>query len=73
MLIDAMPGLRRVVAQASMAGLPTPALHAALSWFDTIRHGRGTANMIQGQRDYFGAHSFKRLDKDGDFHGPWSG
>ena len=63
--------LRRVVAKATLAGLPVPALSSAVSWYDEIRQPRGTANMIQGQRDYFGAHGFGRLDKDGQFHGPW--
>ena len=64
-------GLRRVVAAAVLQGLPVPALSAALSWFDTIRQARGTTDLIQAQRDFFGAHSFKRIDMDGDHHGPW--
>jgi len=70
-LLEKMPALRRVVAQAVLAGLPVPALSSAISWFDEIRQARGTADMIQGQRDFFGAHSFLRLDKDGAHHGPW--
>ena len=64
--------LRHVVAQASLSGLPVPALAAGLTWFDIMRTGRSTANMIQGLRDYFGAHGFERMD-DGtkDQHGPW--
>ena len=64
-------GLRRVVAAAVLQGLPVPALSSALSWFDTIRQARGTTDLIQAQRDFFGAHSFKRTDMDGDHHGPW--
>ena len=64
--------LRRIVAEAALAGLPTPALSAALNYFDNYRQARGTANLIQAQRDFFGAHGFKRLDAEGDFHGPWS-
>ncbi|MEO1274882.1 MAG: NADP-dependent phosphogluconate dehydrogenase [Pseudomonadota bacterium] len=64
--------LRRVVAAASLAGHPMPALSAGLSYFDTMRTARGTANMIQGQRDFFGLHGFERLDKDGAHHGPWA-
>jgi 6-phosphogluconate dehydrogenase len=64
--------LRKVVAEAALAGLPTPALSAALNYFDGYRQARGTANLIQAQRDFFGAHGFKRLDAEGDFHGPWS-
>lgn len=68
----ASTALRDVVAKAALAGLPTPALAAALSYFDGYRQARGTANLIQAQRDFFGAHGFKRIDKEGDFHGPWS-
>ena len=65
--------LRRVVGAGAGAGIAVPALSAALAYFDTMRTARGTANMIQGQRDYFGWHGFVRLD-DGteDRHGPWA-
>lgn len=63
--------LRRVVSAAAINGLPVPALSNALSYFDMMRTGRSTANMIQGQRDFFGAHSFERLDSAGSHHGPW--
>lgn len=67
-----MPALRRVVLAAIGAGLQVPAMSSALAYFDMITQARGTANMIQAQRDYFGAHGFERLDRDGhDFHGPW--
>ena len=46
-------------------------MSAALSWFDTIRLARGFTDLTQGQRDYFGAHSFRRLDEEGAHHGPW--
>ncbi|MCB5198048.1 NADP-dependent phosphogluconate dehydrogenase [Loktanella sp. TSTF-M6] len=65
--------LRQVVAQAALHGLPMPALSSGLAYFDAMRTARGTADMIQGQRDYFGRHGFMRLDRDGtDFHGPWA-
>jgi 6-phosphogluconate dehydrogenase len=48
-----------------------PALSAALGYFDAFRQARGTANLIQGQRDYFGAHGFERTDAEGLHHGPW--
>jgi len=65
--------LRKVVAEASLRGVPVPALASALAYFDYARTARTTANMIQGQRDFFGAHGFERTDKDGkDFHGPWA-
>ncbi|MEP5758012.1 MAG: NADP-dependent phosphogluconate dehydrogenase [Litoreibacter sp.] len=67
------PALRKVVSQALAHGLPVPALSAGLTYFDMMRTKRSTANMIQGQRDFFGLHSFERLDKDGaGFHGPWA-
>jgi 6-phosphogluconate dehydrogenase len=64
--------LRAVVAQAALAGVPVPAVGAALAYFDTMRSARTTANLIQGQRDFFGAHGFARLDRQGTHHGPWS-
>jgi 6-phosphogluconate dehydrogenase len=49
-----------------------PSLAASLAWYDSVRQARGTANLIQGQRDFFGAHGFARIDKPGKFHGDWS-
>jgi len=67
-----VPALRSVVAKALMAGHAVPALAAALTYFDAMRTGRGTANMLQAQRDFFGAHGFERVDRDEpDQHGPW--
>lgn len=72
-LSETIGALRAVVIAASGAGLPVPAMAAALSYFDTMRQARGTANMIQGQRDYFGLHGFVRLDTGAkDQHGPWA-
>ena len=65
-------GLRHVVSLAALAGTPAPALSAALSYFDMMRTARSTANMLQAQRDYFGRHTFQRVDKDGAFSGPWA-
>ncbi len=65
--------LRHVVATGVSKGIPMPALSNALAYFDTVRTGRTTANLLQGQRDFFGAHGFERTDKDGKgFHGPWA-
>ena len=64
--------LRQVVGGAVQAGLPVPSLAASLAWYDSVRQARGTANLIQGQRDFFGAHGFARIDKPGKFHGDWS-
>ena len=71
MMKEAHPALRRTVARAAEAGLPTPALASALGYFDSYRLGRGTSNLIQAQRDFFGAHGFERIDAPGAFHGPW--
>ncbi|MBR2688284.1 MAG: NADP-dependent phosphogluconate dehydrogenase [Aquamicrobium sp.] len=68
---EAHPALRRVVALATEAGAPVPALSSALAYFDSYRQGRGTSNLIQAQRDFFGAHGFERIDEAGAFHGPW--
>lgn len=63
--------LGATVADAARVGLPVPALSAALSYFDSYRQDSGTANLIQAQRDFFGAHGFERIDKAGDHHGSW--
>ncbi len=67
-----VPALRRVVAAGALHGLPCPALSSGLAWFDMMRTARGTANMIQAQRDFFGLHGFKRLDGLDHPHGPWA-
>lgn len=64
-------GLRKVAVVAQGAALPVPALGAALAYFDTLSTARVSANMLQAQRDYFGAHSFERVDREGAHHGPW--
>jgi 6-phosphogluconate dehydrogenase len=66
-----LPSLRRVVSAAALHGHAMPALSAGLAWFDAMRTTRGTANMIQAQRDFFGAHGFDRLDGADSHHGPW--
>ncbi|MCO5073423.1 MAG: NADP-dependent phosphogluconate dehydrogenase [Rhizobiaceae bacterium] len=71
MMKGASPSLRRVVAISAEAGLPMPALGSALAYFDGYRQGRGTSNVIQAQRDFFGAHGFERMDEPGAHHGPW--
>ena len=70
-LEDSLPALRQVVAEATWQGHPLPALAQGLIWFDMMRTARGTANMIQAQRDFFGAHGFERLDGRDEPHGPW--
>ncbi len=72
MLGECDAALRFVVSSAVNAGLPVPALASALAYFDSYRRGRGTANLIQAQRDFFGAHGFRRIDDPADGqHGPW--
>ena len=71
MMQEATPALRHIVARGAQDALPLPALSSALNYFDSYRQARGTANLIQAQRDFFGAHGFKRFDAEGDFHGPW--
>ncbi|MDP9136720.1 MAG: NADP-dependent phosphogluconate dehydrogenase [Pseudomonadota bacterium] len=66
-------GLRRLVAAAALAGIPLPAFSAALASFDSSRTAQSAANLLQGQRDFFGAHGFERTDRPGvESHGPWS-
>lgn len=60
-----LPGWRKVVSAAASAGFATPGLSASLAWFDTISTARGSAAMIQAQRDYFGAHTYERSDNPG--------
>lgn len=71
MMKDTHMALRHVVAESARTGSPVPALSSALSYFDSYRQGRGTANLIQAQRDFFGAHGFERVGEVGMHHGPW--
>ena len=71
MLKDSLPALRSVVARAIEAGHPVPALAAALGFLDTMTRARGTTDLIQAQRDFFGMHGFERVDGGKDRHGPW--
>ena len=70
-LRECLPALRAVVAAAVQAGHPVPAFSAALAWIDTMAQGRGTTDLIQAQRDFFGRHGFVRLGGDAGSHGPW--
>ncbi|WP_100331494.1 NADP-dependent phosphogluconate dehydrogenase [Bacillus xiapuensis] len=63
--------LREVIAIAVKAGIPVPALSAALSYYDSYRTASLPANLIQAQRDYFGAHTYERIDQEGIFHTEW--
>lgn len=66
-------GWRRVVLTAQACGVPVSAMSAALSHFDSLTSPYLPANLVQGQRDYFGAHTYQRVDRDGVFHADWQG
>jgi 6-phosphogluconate dehydrogenase len=63
---------RRVVKTAIDRGVPTPAFSSSLAYYDGYRRARGPANLIQGLRDYFGAHTYHRVDREGAFHTRWA-
>jgi 6-phosphogluconate dehydrogenase len=64
---------RRVVADAARSGVPTPAFSSSLAYFDALRRDRLPAALIQGLRDNFGAHTYRRVDEEGTFHTEWAG
>ncbi|MGV0383978.1 NADP-dependent phosphogluconate dehydrogenase [Corynebacterium sp. 22_2729] len=64
---------RRVVILATQLGLPVPVFASSLSYYDSLRAERLPAALIQGQRDFFGAHTYRRTDREGSFHTLWSG
>ncbi|MBL7111280.1 MAG: NADP-dependent phosphogluconate dehydrogenase, partial [Bacteroidales bacterium] len=72
---EAQASWRRVVAAAMQYGIPVPALSAALCYYDGLRSERLPANLLQAQRDYFGAHTYERVDRPrGEFfHTNWTG
>ena len=72
-LADCVDSWRRVVTTAVTAGIPAPGFSAALAYYDGLRTDRLPAALIQGQRDFFGAHTYLRTDRDGSFHTLWSG
>jgi 6-phosphogluconate dehydrogenase len=74
-MLDAQPGWRQVVSDAVRMGVPVPALSTALAYFDGYRAERLPANLLQAQRDYFGAHTYERTDKPRGqfFHTNWTG
>jgi 6-phosphogluconate dehydrogenase len=63
---------RRVVGAAVELGVPVPAFSSALAYYDGYRRERSPANLIQGLRDYFGAHTYRRIDREGSFHTRWA-
>ena len=72
---NAQASWRRVVSQAALLGIPMPAISAALAYYDGYRTERLPANLLQAQRDFFGAHTYERVDKPrGEFfHTNWTG
>ena len=70
-LADSQAAWRHVIATAATIGVPVPAFMAALAYYDGYRHERLPANLLQAQRDYFGAHTYQRTDKVGTFHTEW--
>ncbi|MEV5650938.1 NADP-dependent phosphogluconate dehydrogenase [Nocardia sp. NPDC052254] len=69
----AVDSWRRVIATATMLGIPVPAFASSLSYYDALRAQRLPAALTQAQRDFFGAHTYERVDADGKFHTQWSG
>ena len=72
-LVSAQSAWRDVIHRAVDAGVPVPAFASSLAYYDQIRRDRLPASVIQGQRDFFGAHTYRRVDKPGVFHTLWSG
>ena len=72
---ECQPAWRRVVSQAALVGIPTPAFASALAFYDGYRRARLPANLLQAQRDYFGAHTYERVDRPRGqfFHTNWTG
>ncbi len=66
-----LPAWRKVVQLAVARGIPTPAFSASLAYYDSYRNARLPANLIQAQRDFFGAHTYERTDREGIFHSEW--
>ncbi|WP_245861614.1 NADP-dependent phosphogluconate dehydrogenase [Compostimonas suwonensis] len=69
---DGEAAWRRIVSTAALSGVPIPGFGAALSYYDSLASKRLPAALVQGQRDFFGAHTYKRVDKPGVFHTLWS-
>jgi len=63
---------RRVVATAAQSGVPAPGFSSALAYYDSLTSERLPASLIQAQRDFFGAHTYQRVDRPGTFHTLWS-
>ena len=66
-----LPAWRKIIQLAVARGIPTPAFSASLAYYDSYRSARLPANLIQAQRDFFGAHTYERTDREGIFHSEW--
>ncbi len=71
-LQHAEKGIRSVIPQAVENGIPVPAMMMSLAYYDSYRSGWLPANLLQAQRDYFGAHTYERIDREGIFHTQWN-
>ena len=71
-ILDRQTAWREVIAMAAELGMPVPAFSASLDYFDSYRRDRLPQNLTQAQRDYFGAHTYARVDKEGVFHTEWT-
>ncbi|MFB2980509.1 NADP-dependent phosphogluconate dehydrogenase [Microseira sp. BLCC-F43] len=71
-ILDRQNSWREVLVQSAKLGIPVPAFSASLDYFDSYRRDRLPQNLTQAQRDYFGAHTYKRVDKEGVFHTEWT-
>ena len=71
-LIESRKGWGEIVSLAAEAGVPVIALSSALNYYDSYRTAQGNANILQAQRDYFGAHTYERVDRQGSYHTEWS-
>ena len=70
---DGETAWRRIVSTAALSGIPVPGFASTLSYFDSLASERLPAALVQGQRDFFGAHTYQRVDRPGTFHTLWSG
>jgi len=70
---DYQKAVRELVGEAVKKGIPVPAFSSAIAYYDSYRSERLPANIIQAQRDYFGAHTYERVDKEGNYHFDWYG
>ncbi|KAL4195923.1 hypothetical protein AMTRI_Chr04g243490 [Amborella trichopoda] len=71
-MVQRQTAWRRVVGLAIEAGISTPGMNASLAYFDSYRRGRLPANLVQAQRDLFGAHTYERIDRPGSYHTEWT-